>query len=120
LAADCHADIVAAEVGHMPPKIYILVCEAFARTNVEKLNPVDKKFAPGRAADVTSPAVFVVCCSQVPFPMALVLEGVNLHSAELWDVEQEPVYTDISPMEEIDGMKAVESSLVKGRFGVML
>jgi len=57
---------------------------------VEKLNAFERKSAPGRAADVTSLAVFVVSSSHVPFPLTLVFVGVNLHIEELVDVEQEP------------------------------
>jgi hypothetical protein len=59
-------------------------------TIVEKLNDFERKSAPGRAADVTSPAVVVVSCFQVPFPLVLAFEGVNLHTEELVDVEQDP------------------------------
>ena len=74
----------------MPPKTYMFDCEAFGWTNVEKLNALERKSAPGRAADVTSLAVFVVSSSHVPFPMLLVFMGVYLHNEELVDVEQEP------------------------------
>ena len=57
---------------------------------MEKLKPLDRKSAPGRSSDVTSLAVFVVSCAQVPFPVVLVFEGANLHSWELLDVEQGP------------------------------
>lgn len=76
-------------------------------TSVEKLNAEDRKSAPGREAAVTSLAVFVVSCAQVPFPISLVFEEVKLHSSELVDVVQEPVYTEISPRGDIDGMKAL-------------
>ena len=82
-AEDCHVEVVAADVGHMPPKIYILLSEALVSTIVEKLNAFERKSAPGRAADVTSLDVHVVSCSQVPLPQALVFVGVNLHNAEL-------------------------------------
>ena len=59
-------------------------------------------------------------CSQVPFPIELPFVGVNLHNEELVDVEQDPVYTDISPADDIEGMKALVSLLRNGRFGEML
>jgi len=82
-AEDCHVEVVAEDVGHIPPKIYMLLCEAFVSTMVEKLNVFERKSAPGRAADVTSLAVHVVSCSQVPLPPALIFAGVNLHNTEL-------------------------------------
>jgi hypothetical protein len=53
-------------------------------------------------------------------PILLVFEGVNLHNAALLDVEQEPAYTDTSPFEEMEGMKAALASLTNGRSGVTL
>jgi hypothetical protein len=111
---------VAVEDGHMPPKIYMLVSEAFALTSVEKLNPPARKSAPGRSADVISPAVLVVSCAQVPLPIVLIFEGVNLHNVELVFVEQVPLYTEISPIEEMEGIKAFVSLVVKGRSGVII
>lgn len=90
-----------------------------ALTNVEKLNAVDRKSAPGRVAAVTSLPVLVISCAHVPFPKLLVLSDVKRHNAELVLVEQEPVYTDISPREEMDGMKASLLLLKNGRFGDM-
>ncbi len=119
-ADDCHVDVVADEDGHMPPKTYMSLWEAFVSTIVEKLNAWERKSAPGRAADVTSLAVLVVSCSHVPLPLILVLVGVNLHTAELVDVEQEPAYTDISPAAEIVGINATLSSVRNGRFGVIV
>lgn len=84
-------------------------------TKVEKLSPLARKSAPGRLADVTSLAVVVTSCIHVPFPMVLVVEGMNLHSAELEFVEQDPVYTDISPADDMDGMNASASPVVNGR-----
>lgn len=104
----------------MPPKMYMLVSEAFALTSVEKLNPPARKSAPGRSADVTSPAVLVTSCAHVPFPIVLVLEGVNLHNVELVFVEQDPLYTEISPTEDMEGIKALVSLVVKGRSGVII
>jgi hypothetical protein len=63
--------------------------------------------------------VVVVSLSQVPLPILLVFDGVNLHSSALVLVEQEPVYTDMSPRASMDGMNAVASSLRNGRFGVI-
>lgn len=103
----------------MPPNIYISVLEALAFTNVEKLNPPDRKSAPGISADVASLPVAVVSFAHVPLPV-LVSVGVKFHNSPPEAVEQEPVYTDISPTEEIEGMNAVESSLVNGKFGVMV
>ena len=119
-ADDCHVEVVAEDVGHIPPKTYMLLWEAFVSTIVEKLNALERKSAPGRATDVTSLAVFVVSCSHVPFPLVLVCVGVNRHTAELVDVEQEPAYTDISPAEEIVGINAMLSSVRNGRFGVIV
>ncbi len=103
----------------MPPNTYILVRDAFALTKDEKLNPPARKSAPGRSAPVTSSAVFVASCVHVPFPMVLVFEGVNLHSAELELVEQDPVYTETSPAEDIEGMNASASLVKNGRLGVI-
>ena len=89
-ADDCHVEVVAAKVGHIPPKTYIFDCDAFVWTIVEKLSALERKSAPGRAADVTSLAVVVFCCSHVPLPLLLVFEGVNLHIEELVEVEHEP------------------------------
>jgi hypothetical protein len=89
-ADDCQVEVVAADDGHIPPKIYMLDWDAFVWTIVEKLKAFERKSAPGSVADVTSLAVFVVSCSHVPFPLALVFVGVNLHIEELVDVEQEP------------------------------
>ena len=88
-AEDCHVEVVAADVGHIPPNTYIVLCEALVLTMVEKLNAFERKSAPGRAEDVTSLDVHVISCSQVP--PALVFEGVNLHMVELRFVEQKPV-----------------------------
>jgi hypothetical protein len=85
---------------------------------VEKLNPLDRKSAPGRVAAVTSLAVVVISCVHVPLPTALIFEGVNLHNAELVDVEQEPVYTDISPLCAMTGVNATLSLATKGKFEV--
>jgi hypothetical protein len=87
---------------------------------VEKLNALERKSGPGRAADVTSLAVFVASCSHVPLPLALVFDGIYLHTAELLDSEQEPEYTDISSAEEIVGINAMLSSVRKGRLGVIV
>lgn len=87
---------------------------------MEKLIPFARKFAPGSTADVMPAAVFVVCCVHVPFPILLAFDGVNLHSSELDAVWQEPVYTDISSVDEIEGVNATVSSLVNGRYGDML
>lgn len=81
---------------------------------------MERKSAPGRAADVTSLAVFVVSSSHVPFALMLVFVGVNLHTEELVDVEQEPAYTDISPAEDIVGRNAILSSVTNGRSGVIV
>lgn len=112
--------MVALEVGHIPLKMYSSVCEALAWTIGEKLNPLDKKFAPGREAAVTSLAVVVTSCAHVPFPVVLVFEGVNLHSADAEDVEQDPVYTDISPLYAIVGVNAVLSLATNGRLEVIV
>lgn len=56
----------------------------------------------------------------MPFPVVLVFKGVNLHSWELVEVEQEPAYTEISPAEDMEGMNAVESLLRNGRLGVIV
>ena len=56
----------------------------------------------------------------MPLPLVLVFEGVNCHTAELVDVEQEPAYTDISSAEEMVGMKAMLSSVRNGRIGVIV
>ena len=48
--------------------------------------------------------------------MLLVLSGVKRHSAALLLVEQDPVYTDISPSEEMDGTNASVPLLGNGRF----
>jgi hypothetical protein len=111
---------VAEEVGHIPPKTYILLWEALVSTIVVKLNAFERKPAPRRAVAVTSLAVFVTSCSHVPLPPVFVFEGVYLHTAELLDVEQEPVYTDISSAAEIVGMKAMLSSVRNGRIGVIV
>lgn len=87
---------------------------------VEKLNAFERKSAPGRAADVTSLAVFVASCSHVPLLPALVFEGVYRHNAELLEVEQEPAYTVISSTEEMVGINAMLSSVRNGRFGVIV
>jgi hypothetical protein len=50
----------------------------------------------------------------------LVFEGVNRHSSELVEVEQEPVYTEISPAAEMDGMNALVPSLGNGRLDVIV
>ncbi len=68
----------------------MLLWDAFVWTIVEKLNAFERKSAPGKAADVTSLAVFVASCSHEPFPPAPIFEGVNLHTEELVDVEQDP------------------------------
>ena len=119
-AADCQVKVVAADVGHMPPKMYMSVSEAFACTSVEKLKPLDRKSAPGISAEATSLAVVAVSFSHVPLPVGLVFVGENLHSAALEDVEQEPAYTDISPADDIEGMKAVELPLVNGSVDVIV
>lgn len=62
----------------------------------------------------------VTCFAHVPFPIVLVFEGVNLHSAELVFVVQDPVYTDISPSEDIEGINESASLLKNGRFGVIV
>jgi hypothetical protein len=85
-AADCQFDMVAFEAGHMPPKKYICVCEAFACTKVEKLMPFERKAAPG-----TEAVVVVFTCAHTPLPSVLVLDGVNRHSADLVEEEQDPV-----------------------------
>lgn len=82
--------------------------------------PLERKFVPGSAADVMPAAVLVVCCVHVPFPILLVFAGVNRHSSEAEAVWQEPVYTEISSMGEIEGVNAAVSSLVNGRYGEML
>lgn len=87
---------------------------------VEKLNALERKSAPGRAADVTSLAVFIASCSHVPLPLALVFDGVYFHTAEFLDSEQEPEYIDISSAEEIVGINAMLSSVKKGRLGVIV
>jgi hypothetical protein len=104
----------------MPPKMYMSVSEALACTNVEKVNPLDRKSAPGISADVTSLAVVVVCIAHVPFPIVLVFVGVNIHNLVEEGVEQDPAYTDISPAEDIEDMNAVELSLVNGRLDVIV
>lgn len=119
-AADCHVEAVAFAVGHIPPKIYKLAWDAFAETRVEKLNPLDRKSAPGKSAEVTPLAVEVLSSAHVPLPLMLIFDGVNLHNVELEEVEQEPAYTDISPVEEREGMKAIESSLRNGKSVVMV
>jgi len=119
-AADCHVETLAEDDGHIPPKTYMLLCEAFVSTIVEKLKALERKSAPGRAADVTSLAVFVISCSHVPFALMLEFVGVNRHTAELVDVEQEPAYTDISPAAETVGMNAMLSSVRNGRFEVIV
>ena len=89
-AADCQVEAVAADVGHMPPKMYMSVSVAFALTKVEKLNPLDRKSAPGISADVASLAVIVVSFAHVPLLLVLVFVGVNLHNAAPAEDEQEP------------------------------
>jgi hypothetical protein len=98
----------------------MLLWEAFVSTSVEKLKAFERKSAPGRAADVTSLAVFVISCSHVPLPLMLAVVGVNRHTAELVDVEQEPAYTDISPAVETVGMNAMLSSVRNGRSEVIV
>ncbi len=88
-----------------------------ALTRDEKLNAIDRKSAPGRAAAVTSDPVLVISCAHVPFPMMLELSGVKRHNAELVDVTQDPVYTEISPWADMEGMKASLLLLKNGRFG---
>jgi hypothetical protein len=56
----------------------------------------------------------------VPVPIELPFVGVNLHNEELVEVEHDPVYTEISPAEDIEGTKALVSSLRNGRSGEML
>lgn len=104
----------------MPPKMYMSVSDALACTSVEKLNPLDRKSAPGRSSDVTSLATVVVPLVHVPLPIVLVFVGVNLHNAALDGVEQEPAYTNISSADDIEGMKAVELSLINGRLDVIV
>jgi hypothetical protein len=89
-AADCQVEFVAADVGHMPPKTYMSVSDAFACTSVEKLNPLDRNSAPSISAEVTSLAVVAVSSAHVPLPVVLVSIAVNLHNAALEEVEQEP------------------------------
>lgn len=119
-AADCQVEVVATEVGHIPPKMYMSVSEAFACTIVEKLNALERKSAPAISADVTSLAVDPVSFVHVPSPIVLVLVGENLHSVALDDVEQEPAYTEISPADDMEGMNAVELSLENGRLDVIV
>ncbi len=119
-AADCHVEALASDDGHIPPKTYMLLWEAFVSTTVEKLKALERKSAPGRAVDVTSLAVFVISCSHVPFPLMLAFVGVNRHTAEPEDVAQEPAYTDISPAAETVGMNAMLSSVRNGRFEVIV
>jgi hypothetical protein len=117
-AADCQVEVVAAEVGHMPPKMYMSVSEASACISVEKLNALERKLAPGISVDVTS--LVVVSFAHVPLPDVLVFIGENLHSAALDGVEQEPAYTESSPAEDIEGMNAEELSLENGRLDVIV
>lgn len=117
-AADCQVEVVAAEVGHMPPKIYMLDSEALASTNVEKLNAPERKLAPGISTDVTS--LVVVSFAHDPLLIVLVSVGEKLHSAALDGVEQDPAYTEISPSEDMEGMNAVELSLENGSSDVMV
>ena len=86
----------------------------FACSKLEKLNPAERKAAPG-----VSPSLVVdtICFVHVPLPVVLVFVGENLHSAALDDVEQDPAYTDISPVDDMDGTKAVELLLVNGKVG---
>ena len=119
-AADCQVEVLATDVGHIPPKMYMSVSEALALTRVEKLNPLERKSALGMSADVKSLAVDVVSFVHIPLPVALVLSGVNLHSSALEEVEHDPAYTDISPAEDMEGMNAVELSLVNGRLDVIV
>jgi hypothetical protein len=100
--------------------MYMSVSEALECTNVEKLNPLDKKYAPGMSAEVTSLAVVVVSLFHVPLPVVLVFVGVNLHNVAVEGVEQDPAYTDISLAEDMEGMNAVELSVVNGRLGVIV
>ena len=58
----------------------MVLCDPLELTDVEKLKLLDRKLAPGRSDDVTSLAVFVVSCAQVPLFIVLVSDGVNLHS----------------------------------------
>jgi hypothetical protein len=97
-----------------------LVCEALACTNVEKLKPFERKFASGSDEELVLLAALVSCCAHVPLPFVLAFDGVNLQRFELADVEQEPVYTDISPFEAITGVKAVLSLLGNGSLGVIV
>jgi hypothetical protein len=96
------------------------VSEALACTSVEKLNPLERKSAPGISADVTSLAVATDSFVHVPLPIVVEPVVENLHSAALEDVEQEPAYTEISPAEDIEGMNAVELSLVNGKLDVIV
>lgn len=54
----------------------------------------------------------------MPFPLVLWFVGVKIHKSELEALEQEPVYTDISPMGEMAGMYALLLSIENGRLGV--
>lgn len=65
----------------------MFVCDAVALTSVEKLNAVERKSAPGRAAAVTPLPVVVVSSSHVP----LLFEGVKRHNDALVDVAHDPV-----------------------------
>lgn len=109
VASDCHKLGVEPPFGHIPPNTYMLVCEALALTNVEKVIARERKFAPPET-DVVPSIVFVF---HVPLPCVVLLSGVNRHSSGV--EEQEPVYTDISPAEEIAGMYASDSLPWNGR-----
>lgn len=88
-----------------------------AWTKVEKLKPVDKKFAPVNSADAEE---LLGVCDHVPLPVELELAGVNFQSEELWEVEQDPAYTVTSPLAEMDGIIALDSSLANGRLEVIV
>ena len=91
--------------------------ESLPRAKVEKLNALERYAAPGADEDARSRPLCAVCCFHVPFPSALVFEGVNRHSCE-FVVEHDPVYTEISPAADIDGENVAESSWRNGRFEV--
>lgn len=81
---------------------------------------MDRKSAPGREAAVTPLPVLVISSAHIPSPIVLVLEGVKRHNAALLDVAQDPVYTDISLREDIDGMNALLLFLRNGRSEEMI
>lgn len=105
VASDCH--VVTEFVsfpGHIPPKTYMLVCEALPYTNVEKVMDRDKK----RARDVSGPPL-VSSCFQTPLPVVLFTSGESRHNWGAVEVH-EPVYTVKSPNDEMAGVYGVDSS----------